>query len=323
MIEIDFQADGNIEQCVASITHFTMDLIKKWMKSTVIDGVWVLDGKLLMQSEFENVKAWTIPPRIIKKNQSALAEIIVSVKSDKTACDLCMDQKDFCDKYLIKVSTKRTIMEDVNKIGHITGPHVKLASADYCIEDINKRLKLSEGLIDIKKECTRERRKRSKVLAVYAIERNASQINEDFSELTNTSTRYQFISYRKTTSEERLASMCHNEVTNIKARYESLFNASLKELVFVSSRRYERLETVIMKANCDGYKLCLAAEQGSGTYENSVTVVINPSMINKAKEWMTNEYPKLDFKEEKLEKHQLTQNYSKLMPSATSNCENS
>ena len=76
--------------------------------------------------------------------------------------------------------------------------------------------------------------------------------------------------------------MYHNEITNIKARYESLFNASLKELVFVSSRRYERLETVIMKANYNGHKLFLAAEQGSGTYENSVTVVINPSMINKA-----------------------------------------
>ena len=299
-IEIDFQADGNIEQCITSMTYFTMDLIKKWMKSTVIDGVWALDGTSLMKSEFENVKAWAIPPRVIKKNQSALAEIIVSVKSDKTAYELCMDQKDFCDKHLIKVSTKRTIMEHVNKIGCITGPYAKLASADYHIEDINKRLKLSEGLIGIKKEHTCERRKRSKVLAVYAIEKNASQINEDFSKLTNTSTRYQFISYRKTTSEERLASMHHNEMINIKARCESLFNASLKELVFVSSRRYERLETVIMKANCNGHRLFLAAEQGSGTYKNSVMVVINPSIINKAKEWIANEYPKLDFKEEKM-----------------------
>ena len=161
-------------------------------------------------------------------------------------------------------------------------------------------MKLSEGLIDIKKEHTCEKRKRSKVLAVYAIERNASQINEDFSKLTNASTRHQFISYRKTTSEERLASMHHNEMTNIKARCESLFNASLKEPVLVSSRRHERLETAIMKANYNGHRLFLAAEQGSGTYENSVTVVINPSMINKAKEWIANEYHKLDFKEEKI-----------------------
>ena len=94
--------------------------------------------------------------------------------------------------------------------------------------------------------------------------------------------------------------MHHNEMTNIKARYESLFNASLKERVLVSSRRHERLETVIMKANYNGSRLFLAAEQGSGKYENSVTVIINPRMINKAKEWIANEYLKLDFKEEQI-----------------------
>ena len=70
-IEIDFQVDGNIEECITTITHFTMDLLKKWMKSNAIDGVWALDGKSLMKSEFENVKALTILPRIIRKKRSA------------------------------------------------------------------------------------------------------------------------------------------------------------------------------------------------------------------------------------------------------------
>ena len=89
-------------------------------------------------------------------------------------------------------------------------------------------------------------------------------------------------------------------MSNIKGRYESLFNASLKELVLVSSRRHERLETIIMKANHNGIRLFLAAEQGAGEYENSIAVVINPRMINKAKEWIAIDYPKLDFKEEQI-----------------------
>jgi len=297
-IEIEFQVDGNIEQCITSITHFTMDLLKKWIQSNAIDGVFALDGKSMIKSEFEDVEAWTIPPRIIKKKQSVLAEMMVFVKSNNTAYNLYQDQKEFCDKYLIKISTKRTMMEYANKIGYLTGTYVKLASEEYYINDISRRLKLSAGMLDIKKEYTFEKGKRSKVLTVYVIENKAREINDEFSKLINT--RYQFISYRKTTSDERLAGMHHNEMTNVKARYESLYNASLKELILVSSRCHERLETVLMKANYNNNRLFLAAEQGSGQYANSVTVVINPRMINKAKEWIANEYPKLQFQDEQV-----------------------
>ena len=39
--------------------------------------------------------------------------------------------------------------------------------------------------------------------------------------------------------------MHHNEMMNIKARYESLHNAKLKERVFIESGRFERLEKVL------------------------------------------------------------------------------
>ena len=151
---------------------------------------------------------------------------MVFLKSNNTAYNLYQDQKEFCNKYLIKVSTKRTMMEYANKIGYLTGTYDKLAPVEYYMNDISRRLKLSEGIIDVKKEFTFERNIKSKVLAVYAIKSKASEINEEFSKLINT--RCQFISCRKTSSEERLASMHHNEMTNLKARHESLCNASLK-----------------------------------------------------------------------------------------------
>ena len=296
-IEIEFQGVGKIDQCVASITHFTMDLLEKWIKSKAIDGVVCLDNKSLLTSDFRDVQAWTVPPRIIEKKRSSLAELMLWVKTNKSAYELYDDQREFCDKFHIKIATKRTIIEYVNKMGYLTGTYVKLASAEYYINDISTRLNLAPGTIDIKKEYTYEKGKRSKVLVLYAISSEINTVNESLSKIINT--RYQYVSYRKTTSEERLASMHHNEMMNIKARYESLHNAKLKERVFIESRRHERLETVLIKQQHNGVRLFLAAEQGSGRYENSVTIVINPKAINKAKQWIANEYLKLNFEEDK------------------------
>ena len=74
-------------------------------------------------------------------------------------------------------------MECVNKIGHLTGIHVKLASEKYCIKDISERLKLLSGVIDIEKEYTCEKRKRSKALSVHVIKKKASENNDEFSKI--------------------------------------------------------------------------------------------------------------------------------------------
>ena len=155
-IEIDFQVDGNVENCVTCITHFTMDLIEKLIQSKAIDGAQALDGKSLLKLEFEDVEAQTIPPYIINKEQSMLAEIIVLVKTENTTYDSHENQKEFCDKHLIKVSTKRTVVEHASKIGYFTGTCVKLASKDYYVKDVNKRLKLTSEMINIKNMHVRE-----------------------------------------------------------------------------------------------------------------------------------------------------------------------
>ena len=80
---------------------------------------------------------------------------------------------------------------------------------------------------------------------MHVIESKANGVNEEFRKLTHE--RYQFVLCYEATSEERLASMHYNEMTDIEARYESLHNASLKEKILVENRWQERLETAIMK----------------------------------------------------------------------------
>jgi len=99
--------------------------------------------------------------------------------------------------------------------------------------------------------------------------------------------------------EERLASMYFNDMKNIKAWYESMFNASLNERIMVESRRQITLESHLMSLIEGGQQLFIAAEQGVGKYENNVTVILNPKMIKKAKQWLANEYQKLNFEETK------------------------
>ena len=45
------------------------------------------------------------------------------------------------------------------------------------------------------------------------------------------SPRYKYVSYKKTTSEERLAAMHHNDVRNNKAKFETLYDIKLKDEV--------------------------------------------------------------------------------------------
>ena len=45
--------------------------------------------------------------------------------------------------------------------------------------------------------------------------------------------------------------------------------------------------------------LFLAVEQGVGKYENNVMVIINLRTSQKSKQWLVNEYPKLNFCKQK------------------------
>ena len=193
--------------------------------------------------------------------------------------------------------SKNTIMEYTNRIGFLTGTYVRIASPKYYITDLTKRLNIREKIIDVKKEYTYEKGQRSKVLVIYATEEKADQINEKLS--TIKSKRYRYVSYKKTTSEERLASMHFNDMKNIKAQYESMFNTLLNERIIVESRQQVTLESHLISLTEGGQQLFIAAEQGVGKYENNVTVILNPKMIKKAKQWLANKYQKLNFEETK------------------------
>ena len=55
--------------------------------------------------------------------------------------------------------------------------------------------------------------------------------------------------------------------------------------------------------------LFLAVEQEAGKYENNVMVIINPRTSRKSKQWLVNEYPKLNFCKQK--KHKTSVNEEK------------
>ena len=122
----------------------------------MINGVLGHDNKLL-DSNFAQHDLWIVAQRIIRKKTYILAETIVMVKSNKSAFQLYHNQKDYCDKNQIKLSSKNTILEYTSRIGFLSDTYVKLASLKYYIKDLNQKLQIKEGKIDIKKEYTYEK----------------------------------------------------------------------------------------------------------------------------------------------------------------------
>ena len=106
------------------------------------------------------------------------------------------------------------------------------------------------------------------------------------------------MSYKKTASEERLAAMHHNDVKNIKVKYETLHDMNLKEEVWdTNSSRYITLESILMKLTHKNHPLFLAVEQGAGKFENNVNAVLNPRVKNQAKCWLSQECKFLTLKD--------------------------
>ena len=137
-------------------------------------------------------------------------------------------------------------MEHVNKIECLTGTHAKLASLENYVEDINSRLNVSSRIIDIKKEYTYEKGKQSKALMIYVVASHVNQVLEAMKKIKNA--RCKFVSCKHATLVERLASMHHNDMKNIKAKHESLDNAMLNKRVMVDPMRQKSLKTIIVNA---------------------------------------------------------------------------
>ena len=117
---------------------------------------------------------------------------------------------------------------------------------------------------------------------IYTIESNAKEINKLLYNLK--SPRYKYISYKNTSSKERLAVMHFNEMKNVKAWYEILFKVKLNHAIMVlDNRSYILLEQILMEAKSNNDNLFLAVKQGSGRFESNITVIINPKIKYKSK----------------------------------------
>ena len=292
---MEFQVDEEDDHHVGTSMCYVTELLKKWIKGGSIQGIIAKDGSMI-KDNLEDFQAWVIPPKIVQHKEHVKAELITMVKSQKTAHGLYRVEEKHCQSHNIRVTSKNTIMECATKIGFLTGTHVKIASTKYYVEEVKERLQVQENLIDVKKECTHDKGKRSKVLAVHATQESAAQFDKM---LDVKSKRFRHMSCKRSTSDSRLAAMHFNEMANRRGRYETLFNASLKEKLIIENEGEVTFESYLMSLKDGDQKLFIATEQGAGKYQNDVTVIINPKANKSAKHWIVNDYPRLQFVESK------------------------
>ena len=297
-IEIVMEMGSNDETCSVTVATVAEQLLYKWTKKKVIEGVYGIK-KQLIKENYEEVEEWAIAPKIVRNNKVVRVEILADVETDKSAFKLYQYEKEYCETHNIKIGARNTIMEYTKRIGFLTGPCVKIASPKQYIKELNNHLKIQEGIIDVRKKWTYENGSRSKVLVVNAIESKADEINESLCSMN--SKRYRYISYKKSTTQERMRAMYHNDANNAKGKYEILENVNLDDEV-INQENDEKmlLENVLMTVQKGGQFLFLAAEKGEGKFNNGVIVVLNPKTQKQARRWIVDEYLLMKFSEERV-----------------------
>ena len=73
-----------------------------------------------------------------------------------------------------------------------------------------------------------------------------------------------------------------NEMLNIKARFETLYETQLNNIIIKEKKEY-KLQDIILNIQYKDNNLFLAIEQGSGKYNRHTNVVLNPKVKNKAR----------------------------------------
>ena len=72
---------------------------------------------------------------------------MLKVKTGLNTIKLYEGQNTVCDEKKLKIKSKLTKMEYTNKIGFIIGPNLLLSNTNMCDDEINKKIKLEEGII--------------------------------------------------------------------------------------------------------------------------------------------------------------------------------
>ena len=202
-----------------------------------------------------------------------------------------MEDEFFFDEKKLKIKSKLKKTENTNKTAFIIGPNFLLSNTNTHNNETNKKMKLEEGIIEIKKECIYEKDVRSKVLKMNAKSPNSEKTEEMLTELKMDGMKN--ASYSHTTSEERLAAMHCNEMQNAKARYRALFDARKKQLTKIKDETMS-VEQVIRNVKVNGDNLFLGIQQGSRKHSKDVQVVTNPSRKRQAISWILHDHKTLE-----------------------------
>jgi len=91
------------------------------------------------------------------------------------------------------------------------------------------KIEIDSRLLEIKKQMTFECKERSKVLAVYAIESKASEI--DFAMVNLKFPNFKYLLYKHSSSSQRMCSMYSNEMVNVRVWFETLYGVNLHDIV--------------------------------------------------------------------------------------------
>ena len=177
-IRIEFDNNKEINETNVSPTLLihVMELLQGWKNCNSIEGIYDHSGAIQIE-DFKDIDRWLDQPKVTVKKNNIYAELYIQLHTQYTTYQLYQYQKQLCDSKWLKLETKKTILEHTRKLGYIVGPHVKLASSENYTNQIESTIKINEGLIEIKKQTTFERKERSKVLAIYAVDSKASEID--------------------------------------------------------------------------------------------------------------------------------------------------
>ena len=111
-------------------------------------------------------------------------------------------------------------------------------------------------------------------MTIFSIQDDTNEIDEAFCKIILP--RYRYLLYWKATTEERLATMHYNDIKNIKAWYETLYDAQLKDKVRETVNNcYITLEDVLMLVKNSTNPLFLVGEEGARKFNQNENIVIN------------------------------------------------
>jgi len=292
-MEFNAQSNPTEESVVKTLFSKVSELLQRWLNHREIIGIVLEDGSVMKEGVNQRAQEWTKNYRVLYQKKVIYGETYLRLKSPLKVIQLHASVKDLCSKYHIRLESKHMMKGFTKRIGFLVGPYVNAASRDFYEKQLGKQNDQLDGSIEIKKQMTYESGVRSKVLVVYGMEHEADKI--DMKIMANQYEGFKYLSYKRSKTEERVASMHYNDIINVKARFEILFGAKGEDVVQYNGKT-SKLKRLLLDLKEGDERLFLAVEQGAGIAKNNIQVILNPQMKDKAKQWLVKEYPSIIFK---------------------------